>query len=139
MALMQTQTARECDYCGEAIRGRSDKRFCSAECRNGFHNHMSSINDAMMRRVNKILRRNRRILAEMCPAGKVTKSRTSLEDRGFNFSYFTHQRPSRDGQSYNFCYEYGYLPLRENLYLIVHRTEGKRTNDPPSADPKTVD
>ncbi len=128
MAILSTQASRFCDYCGEQIRGRSDKRFCNSECRNGFHNHMSGINDAFMRKINKVLRRNRRILIELTPDGKNYATRTRLEDLGFNFNYSTHQLPSREGQYYTFCYEFGYLEIKDNYFMLVHRTDDRRTN-----------
>ena len=126
MALLSEKAPRYCDYCGEPVRGRSDKRFCNVECRNGFHNHHASIDDAFMRKVNKVLRRNRRILAELSPDGKNYATRTRLEDLGFSFKYFTHLSPSREGQQYTWVYEYGYLEIRRNYFMLVHRPEDWR-------------
>lgn len=112
---------RECLYCGEVLRGRADKKYCSAECRNGYHNHHASRNDAFMRQVNKVLRKNRRILAELAPEGKANVRVDRLVDRGFSFKYFTHLRVTKEGREYRFCYEYGYLEFKPDWFVLVRR------------------
>ena len=126
MALLTDRPQRACDYCGEVLRGRADKRFCNGECRNGFHNHHAAIEDAFMRKVNKVLRRNRRILAALTPDGKNYATRTRLDDRGFSFKYCTHTSPSREGQQYTWVYEYGYLEIKPNYFMLVHRVDDQR-------------
>ncbi len=121
MALLDEQPTRTCDYCGEVLRGRADKRFCSAECRNGFHNHHSSVNDAYMRKVNSILRHNRRVLQQLNPDGKETVRRDRLEDRNFNFNYSTNAYTTKDGKTYTFCYEHGYLEYKPGWFVLVRR------------------
>ena len=121
MALLDQRPVRHCDYCGEVVRGRSDKRFCNPECRNGFHNHHAAVDDAFMRRVNKILRKNRRILAELNPDGKANVHRDRLQDRGFSFNYFTHLYVTKDAREYRFCYEYGYLEFKPDWFVLVRR------------------
>lgn len=78
-----------------------------------------------MRKVNKILRQNRRILTELTPDGKNYASRERLEDRGFNFSYFTHTRAARQGGYYTFCYEYAYIEIRSDFFLLFERNEDR--------------
>lgn len=133
MALLPARAPRHCDYCGDAIRGRADKRFCNSECRNGYHNHHASIDDAFLREVNKVLRRNRRILARLSPDGKNYATRTRLEDLGFSFKYFTHVSPSREGQQYHWVYECGYLEIRHNYFMLVRRDGQRRDAPSPSA------
>ena len=133
MPLLASQPQRSCDYCGESIKGRADKRFCSQECRNGYHNHVASLNDAFMRKVNKILRQNRRILAALAPEDKNYVSRERLDDRGFNFGYYTHTRPARAGGAYTFCYEYGYIEIRPDFFLLFQRSEERRKDAASSA------
>ena len=87
---------------------------------------MSSVNDAYMRKINKILRQNRRILADLTPDEKNYVSRIRLEDRGFNFSYFTHTRPARQEGFYTFCYEYGYIEIKQDLFLVFEREDKRK-------------
>ena len=117
--LIAQRPTRHCAYCGEEVRGRADKKFCSGECRSGFHNHHAARDDAYMRKVNKVLRKNRRILAALNPEGKVSVHADRLVDRGFSFKYFTHTYVTKDGREYRYCYEHGYLEFKPNWYVLV--------------------
>jgi hypothetical protein len=114
---------RTCPECGEVISGRVDKKFCSDICRNSYNNKVNSDSNNYVRRINNQLRKNRRILEEHLPgeSTKVTVARQKLSDKGFNFQYCTNQRTTKNNHTYTFCYEYGYLPLENDLILVVKR------------------
>lgn len=78
-----------------------------------------------MRNINNVLRKNRKVLEELIPPeeGKSRASKKRLEDKGFSFSYHTHAYTTRAGATYFFCYEYGYLPLDADFYMLVKRNE----------------
>jgi hypothetical protein len=74
--------------------------------------------------VNNILKKNRRVLAELIPAdGKISVHKDKLANKGFNFNYFTHLYTTQKGSSYRFVYEYGYLPLENDFYMLVIREQ----------------
>jgi len=108
-----------CPECGEAIKGRSDKKFCSDECRNAYNNRLNSDRDNYMRQVNNILRKNRRILAGLNPNGKAKTTRSALSKQGFDFHYFTNFYKTKQGKVYYFCYEQGLLPLENGEVALV--------------------
>jgi hypothetical protein len=112
---------KECPECGEIIKGRVDKKFCSDACRNSFNNKQNSDSNNYVRNINNSLRKNRRILEESLEGEKTTVPKQKLVDKGFNFSYFTGQNTTRNNHTYKFCYEYGYLPLENDIILIVKR------------------
>ena len=112
---------RICANCGSKITGRSDKRFCSDYCRNTKHNEENRDTSNYMRRVNNILRRNRRILAELNPNGKTRIQGSVLMEEGFNFGYFTNVYETRKGGKYYFCYDQGYIQLEDGWYTLVVR------------------
>lgn len=113
---------RTCPECGEIIKGRIDKKFCSDLCRNSFNNKQNSDSNNFVRSINNALRKNRRILEESLQGDKTTISRQKLSDKGFNFNYITQQVITKNKHTYSFCYEYGYLALEDkNLILIVKR------------------
>lgn len=114
---------RQCPECGEIIKGRIDKKFCSDLCRNSFNNRSNSDTNNFMRNINNILRRNRRILEELNPEGKAKISKEKLMSKGFNFNYFTNTYLTKNGNHYYFCYEYGYLPLEGDYFALVKRQE----------------
>ena len=109
--------------CGSDYQGRTDKRFCSPECRTIYYNRENSDRTNFMRNINNILRKNRRILAHLNPDGKANIPRSRLIDEGFKFSYFTNVYKTRSGKTYYFCYEQGYLPIENDWYTLVVRQE----------------
>jgi hypothetical protein len=112
-----------CLECGADLHGRSDKRFCSPECRTTYYNRTNSDKTNFMRNVNNILRKNRRILEKYNPDGKSKVHKSKLLDEGFKFSYFTNIYQTKSGKTYYFCYEQGYLPIDNDWYALVVRQE----------------
>ena len=110
---------RVCRECGHKLLGRKDQKYCSDGCRNTFNNRKNEDANASVRRINAILRKNRRILAQMNPNGKITVDGISLAEMGFNFHYFTNIYFTQKGAKYIFCYEYGYLKLENDQYMLV--------------------
>ena len=114
-------TERQCLDCSKPIQGRADKKFCDDQCRSNFNNQLNSDSHNLVRNINNILRRNRRILQQLNPTGKTKIARKKLDTLGFNFNYFTGIHQTKTGNTYNFCYDYGYLILSEEEVLIVKR------------------
>ncbi len=72
-----------------------------------------------MRNINNILRKNRRILAQFNPDGKGKVHKTTLIEEGFKFNYHTNIYTTQSGKTYFFCYEYGYLPMKNEYLTLV--------------------
>ena len=119
------QETKTCMQCGKALRGRSDKKFCDDYCRNNYNNQLKAYSNNYVRNINNALGKNRRILETALPAnediGKITKQK--LLHWGFQFKYITHTYTNKKGNTYFFCYDYGYLPLENDLFLVVRRKE----------------
>jgi hypothetical protein len=115
---------RLCLECGKSLKGRSDKKFCDDYCRNAYNNKAKIEESFYVRNINKTLQRNRRILEELLGKEDMVKqTKSSLINKGFQFHYHTHQYVNKKGNVYYFCYEYGFLPLEGEWYLIVKRKE----------------
>ena len=112
---------RLCPECGEPIAGRIDKKFCSDLCRNAFNNKVNSDSTNYVRNINNILRKNRRILEDLLQGEKTTLPKQKLIDKGFNFKYITNHSVTKNNHTYFFCYEFGFLPLENDLILIVKK------------------
>jgi hypothetical protein len=122
---MPTVVLKKCLSCGKPVKGRSDKKFCDDYCRNNYNNQLKSTDSKLVRNINNALRKNRNILESLLPHTEETAkaNRDKLIDHGFSFKYFTHQYQTKKGSIYFYCYDYGYLPLENNWYLIVRKTE----------------
>ena len=118
-----THMKKQCPECGDSFTGRSDKKFCSAQCRTSFYNRSNSDVSKFMRNINNMLRRNRRILARFNPEGKSRIHKSKLVEAGFKFGYYTNAYRTKSGKTYYFCYEQGYLPIDHDYYALVIRQE----------------
>lgn len=100
--------SKKCMICKEPIFGRIDKRFCSDSCRNRYHNSLKSLESMYLRRVNYILRRNRRILLESFHEGQDAVYYQHLLNKGFNYNYITNYQINESGSTSYYCYDIGY-------------------------------
>ena len=110
---------RPCPVCGEVFTGRADKRFCSNTCRATNYNSKHSIDSASVKRVNRMLSNNRRVLKMLNKQGTTKIDRYDLVYNGFNFDLVTSVSFNKNNQMYKYCYEQGYLELGENKVLLV--------------------
>ncbi len=119
----QAAVPRHCAQCSKPLRGRADQKFCDDYCRNAFNNRNNADANNYVRRVNNALRKNRRLLeASIKPGEDMGKvPRRKLADAGFDFSFHTNNYTNKKGQVYQFCYEYGWLPLDGDWVLVVRR------------------
>lgn len=115
---------RLCLDCELPLKGRADQKFCGQHCRNNYNNGHKDPQQDPLKVINKILRKNREILKKLNPDGKTKISRQQLLATGFRLNYFTHQYQNKKGNTYHFCYEYGYLSLDNEEYLLVTEYKG---------------
>jgi len=119
---------KRCLDCGRIIRGRTDKKFCSDQCRNNYNNRLNRDTNNYIRNVHGLLRKNRRILADLYNDGKTRVHKDALFALGYNFSFFTHIIESTGGETFHYCFEYGYreteddfLELKENSRYLDYQ------------------
>lgn len=119
---------KKCLDCGDKLHGRTDKKFCSDQCRNNFNNKTNRDSNNFVRNVHGLLRKNRRILSDLYSEGKVKVHKDALFALGYNFSFFTHIIETTQGNKFHYCFEYGYretgddfLELRENSQYIDYQ------------------
>jgi hypothetical protein len=121
--------AKSCLECGDPVgKGRIDRKFCSVECKNKFHNKEAYAEKIETARIKKILNRNRKILKKIAgrkDADKISKERLLKE--GFEFDYHTHFIISKvKSYQYIFCFDYGYRPITGTEFFKV--VKGFKTN-----------
>ena len=112
-------TVITCLECGTEFKGRSDKKFCTDQCRSSFNNRLNADSNNTVRNINNALRKNRRILDELLSEKKDRISREKLVQKGFNFKYHTHAFTSKTGKNYLFYYDRGLMVLENNQFFIV--------------------
>ena len=115
---------KTCLACDKVLHGRADKKFCNDYCRNAYNNALKSANAPVIRNINNTLLKNRRILETLLGEEEMKKAnKERLTQQGFQFKYATHTYTNKKGDVYVFCYEYGYLPLENDWFLIVKRKQ----------------
>lgn len=126
---MSAMEKKFCMHCNTTLTGRSDKRFCCDQCRATYNNKTRSKEERLISSVNKVLRKNRRILRSLNPTGMTLVRKEVLKDLGYNFNYFTSIYTTKDGNNYSFCYDMGMLHLENGKVRIVeYQTYMKKTN-----------
>ncbi len=123
MPVKKKKADKKCIYCDDPVKGRADKKFCCTDCRTEYNNELNRDANLFVAKINRILKRNRRILAEFNPNGKSKITREKLMTSGFNFNYFTNEYKTKSGNLYRFCYEHGYIKMNSGDYALVIRKE----------------
>jgi len=111
-----------CPVCGERFEGRSDKIYCTAKCKNVAHYEKRTMNEGFYLHVDRQLKTNRKLLKRFNQSGFTTLRKEVLIKEGFNPRFFTHYWKNKKGQVYLFCYDFGFLDLKDSgkaKYLIV--------------------
>ena len=112
-----------CPHCYEIITGRSDKKFCSPYCKSAYHYQQNKTKESsLFSSIDRQLKTNRRLLKIYNKAGKATVLKDILIADGFNPRYFTNYWKAKNGNIYLFCYEFGFLELKEKhgiKYVLI--------------------
>ena len=120
-----------CPQCGKVVgSGRPDKRFCSARCKNQWHNRQRSpSHDKEVQRVLRILNRNREILEKLLKLGIHSVDRPTIIHLGFNMNFFTSlHREGRKPLVYS-CLDIRYELTPTRIKNIAFLWEGAGSED----------
>jgi len=113
----------DCLNCGEELKGRADKVFCTSYCKSNFHyQNNKDKEDNSYKLIDNQLKLNRRLLKQYNKAGKAVVRKEEFLRVGFNPKFFTHYWKNQKGEVYLFCYEFGFLEKKENgklKYVLV--------------------
>ncbi|WP_316799652.1 hypothetical protein [Pedobacter frigidisoli] len=122
--LRESQRLCSYQYCGNTFEGRSDKMFCSDQCRNRARRDQLKEErwnaPIFYSKINEILQTNHRILQELYTKKGDSTVVTDflLRNGGFNFEFITRTLITSKG-IYRFCFDYGWLELENGKILIV--------------------
>jgi len=114
--------ARTCLLCDAPFRGRPDKKYCSASCKNRYNHLRRRKTRTEVKRIDAFLHRNREIIEEIL--GKARKKmvpRRRLDRMGFRYSYITGLYFNKEGKMYRNVYNYAYMEFSDQEVLIVRR------------------
>ncbi len=123
--ITQPANLKNCLLCNKPVKGRTDKKFCDDYCRNIYNNQLKAPENNLVRNINHALGKNRRILQVLLPDGEdlARVQKDKLLQMGFRFKFCTHIYTNKKGSVYYYCYDYGYLPLEQEWYLVVKEKE----------------
>ena len=113
---------KNCPVCGTLLKGRSDKKFCSAKCKSIHQYEQRQETEAFYLKVERQLRINRKLLKRYNKSGFTTIRKSELITQGFEPKFFTHYWKNKKGEVYLFVYEYGFLSKKDNgkeKYVLV--------------------
>ena len=112
----------KCPNCNKDIHGRTDKIYCDPYCKSAHQYENRKKQEKLYFEIDKQLKTNRKILKKYNRIGKTMLRKNVLLDEGFDPNYFTNFWKNTQGDVYLFCYEYGFMALKEgskDKYLLI--------------------
>jgi len=112
---------KKCIFCETELKGgRSDRKYCDAQCRASYHNAQTKEKEQNVRQINDILKKNWKILKMLNPKGHSTVRKSFLDEQGYNFNYFTNVYLTVPGKVYYFCYDMGITEIDNSIVPKVN-------------------
>jgi hypothetical protein len=121
---------RKCLECYEQLKGRTDQKFCSDQCRSSYNNRQYVESNTAIRTINRILKKNYSILSTLTSEGKSNVSKSDLQKKGYRFDYFTCTCTARNSRLNFFCYDHGYREQDNNKVILLRRELNEDLNTP---------
>ena len=119
---------RKCLQCYEQLKGRADQKFCNDQCRSAYNNQQHVESNNVIKMINRILKKNYFILADLNSKGKTSALKSELQKKGYRFDYFTYTSTARNSRTNYFCYDQGYRESENNKVILIQRVvEGEQT------------
>ncbi len=107
-----------CLECGNVIRyGRTDKRYCSDECKNRHHNHLAKAGRSYKAKVLKALEKNYAILDDLLKSGADSADLAGLMAVGFVPGVVTSYLKNGKHDVYT-CYDIKYIMTPTRIYSM---------------------
>ena len=119
-----------CLECGALLTyGRPDRKFCSPQCKNRWHNRKSRQWHYRQARILSILERNHTILDHLLRMGVKTMEKPFLAQLGYRFDYVTTYRKVRNRNEFR-CFDIQYVDTPSRLTGIALVPSGEDGFDP---------
>ena len=118
--------SQQCQQCKIALKGRSDKKFCSTHCKNEFNNALKKATRTVTEEIDGYLHRNRTILHELMQNSKKNiVDKLTLTRAGFRFDYMTGIYTNKENKMYRYVYDYGWMDFSDQKILVVTTLKSK--------------
>lgn len=115
---LKQQRGNACLECGDVITyGRRDRKFCSDQCKNKYHNDIEHRRRSVQVKVIKALNKNYRILDSLILEGYESADLVELSQIGFNKDYATSYQKRRGRNEYG-CFDIRYCLTPTRLIHI---------------------
>jgi hypothetical protein len=111
-----------CLYCDKPLtKGRADKKFCDEGHRNMYHNEQKAKEHAEIKKIDSILKKNRRILKQLLgDKSEEIVTQVKLQKAGFDFDFSTHSIISQlKKNKFIFCYNYGFCEMESGKCKVI--------------------
>jgi hypothetical protein len=111
-----------CRNCNKEFTGRSDKRFCSAVCKNKHNNNTRNNTREAVKEIDAYLHRNREILLLLLGSSKKEVfDKSQLVRSGFKFDYMTGIYFNRENKMYRIVYDCAWMDFSDQKILVVKK------------------
>lgn len=97
-----------CKLCKKKFTGRSDKIFCTIQCKSTYHNLLDKATKKATGEIDKILHRNRSILLEILGKNRNYRKvkKELLDKKKFNYTYVTAYHLNSQNKMVNYMYDF---------------------------------
>ncbi len=110
----------KCLECAIPLKGRTDQKFCSNQCRNAHNNNKIYLeSNSLILSVNRILQKNHSILTMLQAIGITAITKIDLQKRGYRFDFFTSKGISRNNNICYYCYDHGFREVDQNNIVLL--------------------
>ena len=111
----------KCLLCKDKMQGRSDKKFCSIDCKNYYHIRLRQVTSKATKQIDDLLHRNRSILLEILgKRGKQMKvSKEVLDKKKFNYKLVTGYHLNTRNKMVNYVYDFSWSIFSDKKILIT--------------------
>lgn len=111
-----------CTACQTQFVGRSDKLFCSTECKNTFNNTKRRNTQNAVKEIDGYLHRNREILVMLMPQlRKDFFDKLILTRAGFKWEYCTGTYLNKEGKTYFIVYDYAWMSFSNQQVMVIRK------------------
>jgi len=111
---------KKCKLCKKEFVGRTDKIFCTLECKSIYHTKLKAVTKHATKSVDKILHRNRSILLEVMGKNIHSKRipRKVLDEKKFNYAFITSYHINSKDKFVNYVYDFSWMIFSDQEILI---------------------